>query len=158
MTDASHTEPELASLPPRTMLTIAGSGSPDGPAFAAAVAALVSAVGDRVVLEGTWWSGSDPLSFDLERPDGWSWTIAAPVPDSFEAPDGMRREARPVERFARLVHRGPYDEEGPSLAALYAFVAARGLTPAGAHTEAYLTDPQTIPPPDLRTELRVPVR
>ena len=60
-------------------------------------------------------------------------------------------------RVARLVHHGPYADEGPSLEALRAFAGARGLRIADAHTETYLTDPRATPPAELRTELRVPV-
>jgi hypothetical protein len=67
----------------------------------------------------------------------------------------LRRPA--AQRIAQLVHRGPYAEEGPSLAALYAFVADRGLRPTGAHTEVYLADPRVVEPSALRTLLRVPV-
>ncbi len=70
----------------------------------------------------------------------------------------MRLERRPTERVARLIHHGPYENERPSLVALYAFVTAQGLSPADAHTETYLTDPRSTPAGDLRTELRVPVR
>jgi hypothetical protein len=51
-----------------------------------------------------------------------------------------------------------HEDEGPSLAALHAFVAEQGLEPAGPHTETYLNDPGTTAPADLRTELRVPVK
>jgi hypothetical protein len=161
MTTALHTQPELAELPPRTVLVVEGSGSPDNPAFAAAVRALYGALGDDdAVLEGTWWSGDDRLSFDHDRPDDWNWTLFVTAPDDVvAAPEsGVRRERRPAERVARLVHHGPYEDEVPSLAALYAFASAQGLTVTDAHTEAYLNDPRVVAPADLRTELRVPVR
>jgi hypothetical protein len=139
-TTSTHTEPQLAELPARTVLAIDGEGAPSTPAFQAAVAALE---GD-VPLEGTWYSFSDA--------DGWRWTMSAPVPA------GARVEQRPAERVARLVHHGPYEDEERSLAALYAFVAEQGFEPAGAHRELYLTDPSAVAPADLRTELSVPVR
>jgi effector-binding domain-containing protein len=58
---------------------------------------------------------------------------------------------------ARMMHRGRHTDEGPSLAALYAFVERAGLVPAGPHTEVYLTDPSSTPPAQLRTLLQVPV-
>jgi hypothetical protein len=161
MTAALHTRPELAELPARTLLAVDGSGSPDGPAFAAAVAALFSALGtEDAVLEGTWWSGDDRFTFDHDRPDEWSWTLFVGAPASLELGPGtgVRIERHPAQRVARLVHHGPYADEVPSLAALYAFVAGRGLTVTDAHTEAYLNDPRVVAPADLRTELRVPVR
>jgi hypothetical protein len=143
----THTTPELAVLPAYTVLAIDGEGAPAGSGFDAAVAA----VHNRSPIEGTWWSGDDRLTFDLQDPDGWRWTLAVPVPAA------ARLERRPARRVAWLLHHGPYEDEGPALAALYAFVAEQGLTPAGPHSELYLDDPARTAPADLRTEIRVPV-
>lgn len=143
--------------PARTVLAVDGRGGPHSPAFGAAVGALYAALGADAPLEGTWWSGEDRLGFDLDHPDEWRWTLTVPAPASSPATGAVRREDRPAQRVARLIHHGPYAEEGPSLDALRAFVAAQGLRIADAHTETYLTDPRTTPPAELRTELRVPV-
>jgi hypothetical protein len=149
MTDTiTHTAPELADVPACTVLAIDGAGAPAGPGFDAAVQALAP----HAPIEGTWWSGDDGLTFDLEQPEGWRWTLAVPVSPA------LRLERRPAHRVAWLVHSGPYEDEGPALAALYAFVAEQGLEPAGPHTEIYLNDPSRTAPADLRTEIRVPVR
>lgn len=140
--------PQLADLAACTLLAIDGQGAPEGPAFETAVGALHN---DRPI-EGTWWSGEDPLSFDLGDPAGWRWTLAVPVPGA------VRLVQRPAQRVAWIVHHGPYEDEGPALEALHGFVAAQGLAPAGPHTEIYLTDPSRVAPADLRTELRLPVR
>jgi hypothetical protein len=47
---------------------------------------------------------------------------------------------------ARLLHLGPYADEEPSLAALYAFIAEHELVPAAPHSQIYLTDPSSTPP------------
>ena len=140
--------PQLADLPACTLLAVDGRGAPEGPAFESAVGALHN---DRPI-EGTWWSGDDRLAFDLDDPAGWRWTLAVPVPST------VRLVQRPAMRVAWIVHHGPYEEEGPTLAALYAYVAEQGLAPAGPHTEVYLDDPGRTAPADLRTEIRVPVR
>ncbi len=144
----TYTTPEFIEIPAHAVLAVDGRGSADGPAFEAAVGTLLA---DRTI-QGTWWSGDDRMRFELEHPDGWSWTLAVPL--ATEA----RIEQREAQRVARLVHHGPYEDEGPSLAALYAFVAEQGLEAAGPHTETYFNDPGTTPPADLRTELRVPVK
>lgn len=161
MTDApiSHTQPALRDLPPRTFLAIDGEGRPQGARFQAAVAALYPTPREDVSLEGSYWSLDDPLSFDLGRPDQWRWTLRVPVDvGAARPPDVARVEQRPAERVAYLTHHGPYEAEGPSLDALYAFVAISGLEPIGPHVEVYLTDPRVVAPADLRTELRVAVR
>ena len=139
--------PQLATLPASTVLAVDGAGAPTGPGFDAAVAAIQF----QVPIEGTWWSGDDRMTFDLDEPDGWRWTLAVPVPGT------VRLEHRPAHRVAWLVHNGPYEDEGPALAALYAFVTEQGLKPAGPHSEVYLNDPTSSAPADLRTEIRVPV-
>ena len=56
------------------------------------------------------------------------------------------------------MHRGPYVDEAPSIAALDAFVVEQGREPVGPHTEVYLDDPRRTEPAQLRTLLRMPVR
>lgn len=165
--------PEIADLPACAVLAVDGRGGPADPPFAAAVRAMfavraaLGATAD-VPLEGTYRQDGDPLRFDLRAEDGWHWTLTVPAPPQrsaeavvtaagrFGAPVELR--GVPAQRVARLLHRGPYADEQPSLDALYAFVAARGLAPAGPHTETYLDDPRSTAPAELRTMLRVPVR
>jgi hypothetical protein len=162
----------LIEIPARDLLTVDGVGSPGDDSFTAAVRALFAvraALGGRedVPLEGSYAQDGDPMAFDLDAPDGWHWRLLVPAPphakaeavgtaaERFGAPV-LLRSAQPASA-AEVLHRGPYAEEGPTLAALYAFVAEQGLTPAGPHTEVYLTDPRAVEPADLRTLLRVPV-
>jgi hypothetical protein len=162
----------LIEIPARDVLTVDGIGSPDADAFTAAVRALYAvraALGGRddVPLECSYAQDGDPMTFDLDAPDGWHWRLLVPAPahvraeavgtaaERFGAPVLLRSARR--TSAAEVLHRGPYSEEGPSLAALYAFVAEQGLTPRGPHTEVYLTDPRAVQPADLRTLLRVPV-
>jgi hypothetical protein len=164
--------PELIDLPARHVLTVDGTGAPEAPAFGAAIRALYAvraALGARedVPLEGSYSQDGDPLRFDLDKPDGWHWRLLVPAPPHataaaveaagtrFGAPVHLRSPR--AQRVARLLHRGPYADEGPSLAALYAFVERLGLVPAGPHTEVYVTDPSRVPPAELRTLLQVPV-
>lgn len=160
---APHTAPEFHTLSRRPVLVIDGGGAPESDAFQTAVRELDRYLGTGDVLQGTYWSGDDPLTFDLEDPHAWRWSLAVPAGTSTTAPDGTgpasapRPMTLPAQRIARLVHHGPYVEEGPSLAALYAFIATHNLMPSGAHTEVYLTDPRETEASALRTELQVPV-
>jgi hypothetical protein len=162
----------LTEIPARDVLTVDGVGAPEDAPFTAAVRALYAvraALGarDGVPLEGSYAQDGDPLRFDLDAPHGWHWRLLVPAPaharasavgtaaERFGAPVLLRCTRPSV--VAELLHRGPYEDEGPSLAALYAFVDEQGLAPAGPHTEVYLTDPREVEPADLRTLLRVPV-
>ena len=123
-------------------------------------------------MEGIYSQGGsvepdDAPPFDLTNPDGWHWRLLVPAPpgvtdgalaaaaEPFGAP--VQRRRQPERRVARLLHLGPYADEEPSLAALYAFIDEHGPVPAAPHSEIYLTDPSSTPPAELRTVLQVPV-
>ena len=58
-----------------------------------------------------------------------------------------------------MLHVGPDDDEGPTLARLHdEIMPAKGLTFAGRHHEIYLSDPRKTAPAKLKTILRQPVR
>jgi hypothetical protein len=169
---ATHTAPGVRDLPARDMLAVDGEGSYSARPFTSAIEALfatraaLGAAGD-LLLEGTYTQDGDRPGFDVHSdPDRWRWRLALPAPEGADADavTAARADERvhlvrqAEQRVVRLIHRGPYAEEQPSLDALYAFIAASGLTPAGPHTEIYLTDPATTPPAGMRTILQVPVR
>lgn len=127
-------------------------------------------------LEGLW-SSPDPTAFADRRKGEWAWTMLIPFPDPVTADDaaeGLRRAASrkpalPVAgvrllewaegRCLQILHVGPYDAEGPTLARLHREVMpARGLTWNGRHHEIYLGDPRRAAPDRLRTVLRQPVK
>ena len=159
-TRSQHTRPELVDLPAEDVLAVDGAGPAEGATFQEAVAALYAALGSDAPLQGTFWSDADRMRLDLDDPAGWQWMLALPLPDGHPgpAPDGpVRVETVPAHRAVRLLHHGSYEDEGPSLAALYEHAAAAGLRPTGPHTEVYLTDPRVVAPADLRAELRLPL-
>ena len=125
-------------------------------------------------LEGLWWS-DDPTDFLAGRKTNWKWTAMIRQPD--EVTDRLLDEVRAAAaakdgaglgrvrlgtftegRCAQVLHLGPYSSEGPTVAALHAFIRAQGLAPTGKHHELYLGDPRRSAPERLRTILRQPVR
>ena len=169
---ATHTLPELVTLPSRLVLAVDGSGPAESATFAEAVRSLYATRaalgGADVQLEGSYWQGDDRAEFDLGAPQGWRWTLSVDAPDGATEEDvvrgaasvgatGVRLTREPAGRALRVEHRGPYDAEGPSLAALRTAAAEQGLAISGPHTETYVTDPTTTPPKALRTLLRFPV-
>ena len=125
-------------------------------------------------LEGLWWS-SDPEAFSSSDKSRWSWTAMIMQPDAVdrEAVEAAIRAAgakRPLpalellrfERYAegaaaQVMYLGPYSDEGPTIAALHAFIADQAYVPAGKHHEIYLGDPRRTAPEKLRTVIRQPV-
>lgn len=141
-------------------------------------AALKSRTGDDFVvgpLEGLW-SAADPQTFVTRDKAAWDWTMLIPLPEAVSPADsdaglavaaGKKPEV-PVSQVAirtfsegrclQILHLGPYDDEGPTLARLHHEVMpAMGLTFNGRHHEIYLSDPRRVAPDKLRTILRQPV-
>lgn len=126
-------------------------------------------------LEGLW-SAADWAAFRTGDKDSWDWTMMIGQPDWIPSDLvgralaglagkkplpalGLLRFERFTEgRSVQILHLGPYDGEGPTLARLHGeFLPAHGLLPRGRHHEIYLSDPRRTEPNRLRTILRQPV-
>ena len=119
----------------------------------------------------------DPAVFLEGRKSEWKWTLMIALPSVVTAADlgAARREAlekknaspalplvrREVLReglCAQVLHIGPYAAERPTIEALHAFIAEKGLAFAGSHHEIYVSDPNRTQPAKLKTIIRQPVR
>lgn len=126
-------------------------------------------------LEGLW-SADDWEVFRTREKGQWDWTMMIVQPDwitadlvddalaaarkkkDLPALDLVRFAAYDEGRSVQILHRGPYDDEGPTLRRLHdEFLPAQGLEPSGPHHEIYLSDPRKTEPARLRTILRQPV-
>lgn len=125
-------------------------------------------------LEGLWWA-DDMADFRTGDRARWRWTmlIAQPavvtpgmVADAVAAAagtgkapaaDALRLEVLEEGDAVQVMHHGPYAEEGPTVAALHAWIADAGLVLGGKHHEVYLTDPRRVAPHRMRTIIRQPV-
>ena len=125
-------------------------------------------------LEGLWWT-PDMATFSVEDKASWDWTmmIALPpqaTPDvvadaraaahrkkSLEAIGRVREERFAEGLAAQVLHRGPYRDEGPTIAHLHRFIEEQGCRLTGKHHEIYLGDPRRAAPEKLRTIIRQPV-
>lgn len=128
-------------------------------------------------LEGLWWA-EDMRSFTSARDkSSWSWTMMLFLPEWItpaiytRARDDVGRKKAPanlaalrMEEFceglvAQIMHIGPYDDEGPTLARLHQeWLPQHGYAERGKHHEIYLSDPRRAAPTKMRTVLRQPIR
>jgi len=125
-------------------------------------------------LEGLWWT-ADMATFSTDDKSAWDWTLLIAVPelvtadvvDDARAAAARKRPGAPLDavrlqrfaegRCAQVLHVGPYRDEGPTVAALHAFIAEHRYALGGKHHEIYLGDPRRRAPERLRTILRQPV-
>lgn len=123
------------------------------------------------------WSADDMTAFTSARDKSqWDWTAMILTPDWITAEmfgaaveqvgrkdppaslAAVRLETLSEGRCVQTLHVGPYDDEGPVLAAMHdEFIPSAGLTMTGRHHEIYLSDPRRVAPERLRTILRQPV-
>jgi len=58
---------------------------------------------------------------------------------------------------AQMLHRGPFSEEGPTVARLHQYIADTGHSLRGKHHEIYLSDIDQVDPAKWKTVLRQPM-
>lgn len=124
-------------------------------------------------LEGLWWA-ADMSTFLTGDKSEWDWTMMIRQPDAVTgdlvarlADKVAANKSMPVAKELRLIsfeegaaaqvlHVGPYDTEGPTIARLHEFIQSHGFTLDGRHHEIYLGDPRRSAPERLRTIIRQP--
>lgn len=100
----------------------------------------------------------------LKPKDQWTGIWGLPVPDFVEEKDLIQKNPKlPVKvevwtygEIAQILHKGPYTEEGPTVAKLHEFIAENGYEIDGmSHEEIYLTSPDAK---DQKTIIRYKVK
>jgi hypothetical protein len=170
-------EPVLVNTSGALCLAIAGKGGPNDPAFEECIAALYGVA--YTLKMASKFAGRDYRVCHLEGLWKWkppSYTLLIRVPEFITEEAVADAAAKlitkgkgeragkvkllPLEEgtAVQVLHVGPYADEPRSVAAMEAFAAGQGLSPAGLHHEIYLSDPRRVAPERLRTILRQPVR
>jgi effector-binding domain-containing protein len=84
--------------------------------------------------------------------------VGAPCSPVPEPTAGLYRGRLEACRAAVTVHRGPYEEIGPTYPRLFGWVAEHGHRPVGQAREVYLNGPDEVATPaEYLTELIVPI-
>jgi hypothetical protein len=127
-------------------------------------------------LEGHWSADPSWRTEGKPPPEAWRWRLRIGVPEDVTR-DELERvkrevvakkggklqgsvvvphvflESIPTQRLGRVLHVGPYAEEGASLELISAALDSAGLTPAPTHIEVYKSDPRRTRPAALETVL-----
>ena len=121
-------------------------------------------------LEGLWWNPEQGGRSAAKKV--WNWQLMIRTPD-FITPAEVRKtkaallkKGKPPTitkvnlvklnegRCVQMLHVGPYDQEQPTMDAMFAFAAEKGLSVRGKHHEIYLSDPRLVIPSRRLTLLR----
>ena len=121
--------------------------------------------------EGLWWA-EDMNLFTTDK-NLWLWTMMIMQPPCVTAELvervvaetkkkkdlplllRLRFEAYAEGLSAQIMHIGPFSEEGPNVAKVHEFIAARGEL-RGKHHEIYLSDARKADPAKWKTVIRQP--
>jgi hypothetical protein len=127
-------------------------------------------------LEARWWLDEGGADFSKAPKDQWQWQLLIRTPDFVTAADLDKAIATLLKRgktaasqevrieplseglCVQMLHVGPYDREGETIALMKTLADAKQLQFHGRHHEIYLSDPRRIPPERLKTILRLPVK
>jgi len=97
---------------------------------------------------------------------GYTWRLGLSVPRGSVLPEVKDEEGLTVlittwdyGEVAEILHKGPYEDELPTIVALESFVKSKGYTFKGIHEEEYLKSPGMlfVKPEDYYTIIRYPV-
>ena len=128
-------------------------------------------------LEGLWWA-DDMNDFTVEKKNAWKWSMMIMQPGFITHEDYLRaaeqitetsKQRNPLlgmQKFgefhegpaAQILHCGRYEDEGPTVGTLHAFISDNGYSLCGKHHEIYFGDPRRQKPASMKTILRQPIR
>ncbi len=83
--------------------------------------------------------------------------VAFPVANRVRPGGEVELYELPGGRFARVLHRGPYESCSATYERLFAWIGERGLTISGPLREYYLNDPAGVAPEEILMEIHAPV-
>ena len=126
-------------------------------------------------LESLYWTEPNGQDFDGVAKNAWQWQMLIRTPgfviaaELASAASILMGKGKPPEvkqvgltsiaegPCVQMLHLGPYERIGETVAKLKTFAESKGLTFHGRHHEIYLSDPRRVPPEKLKTILREPV-
>jgi len=179
-------EPVLLHIATARYLAVAGQGRPGGEEFQARIGALYAIAftvkmtrkfggrQDYTVgrLEAQYFYDGNPAAIPKDQ---WRWQLMIRTPEFVAAPElaeaaakliakGKPADVKQVKlatidegRCVQMLHVGPYEREGDTVAVMGAFAGQHGLKFAGPHHEIYISDPRRMAPEKLKTILRQPM-
>jgi hypothetical protein len=134
------------------------------------------ALGDYVIckLEARYWTEEKKCLTDVDKSQ-WYWQLMIRTPAIVEVSDiaqaakvltdkGKTKSVNKVKLIEhefshciQVLHVGPYEEEGSTIAKMAAYAKDQQLVSTGEHCEIYISDPRRIPAERLKTILRMPL-
>lgn len=126
-------------------------------------------------LETLYWTEPGGQGFAAASKHAWKWRLLIRTPafvketELAAAAVVLLKRGKPPEvkevgltsmaegQCVQMLHIGPYERIGETVAVMKTFAESKGLTFHGLHHEIYVSDPRRAAPEKLKTILREPV-
>ncbi len=83
---------------------------------------------------------------------------AIPVAGNVTPAEGMEITTLEGGKMVSYLHKGRYQDVGPSYQRIFEYIGKNGLEVAGPARELFLNDPKEVPESELLSELQVPIK
>lgn len=162
---AARLEIVEAEVAPIDIVALEGTTSLDPGAISQALAAAYGKLGAFMQTNGLRQSAARVAITRFYDESGWGFEAAVPYTGSDEARakakaagSGIKVAQTYAGKVVKATHIGPYEGLPDTYRQLEDYVAANKLEPNGQSWEQYVTDPQSTPPEQLRTDVFMPVK
>ena len=88
----------------------------------------------------------------------WHFLVGMPTSKVLPGEGKLKSQDMASQRFARGVHRGPYQKCGATYKALYEWAKSQGLTLKNEALEFYANDPREVDKADIETVILIPIQ
>lgn len=156
----------LAEVAPVDIVAVEGTTSLDPSAISQALADAYGRIGNFMQANGLQQSAAKLAITRFYDESGWGFEAAVPYKGSDEArakakgasDAGVKVAQTYAGTVVKATHVGAYAGLPDTYRQLEDYVAANKLEPNGQSWEQYVTDPQSTPPEQLRTDVFMPVK
>ncbi|UCG67985.1 MAG: GyrI-like domain-containing protein [Thermoplasmata archaeon] len=83
--------------------------------------------------------------------------VVVPVLKEVDETEDIKSYVLPGGQMAKTIHKGPYEDCGPTYEQLFKWIAENGKTITGPTREIYLNDPRENPKEEILTEIYAPI-
>ncbi len=89
--------------------------------------------------------------------------VCVPVKEQVEIDEqggelGIACYQLPGGTFAKIIHKGPYEQCEPAYQELFKWISEKGYRITGSVREYYLNDPKEVKPEEIETEICAPIQ
>ena len=95
---------------------------------------------------------------EVVKPEETRYEVLSPFIGEFKGDNELKVKELPAQKVAVIIYKGPYEKSATAYKKLFDWLAKNNYAPAGAPMEKYLTLPSQVAPPELKTEILIPVK